>query len=78
MNKYKQMLNNRYLTEQLESYCMQVTDNRPYITKRTAGDLNSIDKNPCELLKLLEITEYNELWEVRFLDGETSFCWFSI
>ena len=38
------------------------------------GNLISYDDCPCELLELIEVTEYRELWSVRFFDdSEPSF-----
>lgn len=41
---------------------------------RKVGDLTVYEGEPCELLELIEVTEYRELWSVRFFnDSQQTF-----
>lgn len=51
--------------QELKDYGFHIENPRP-IACHKVGDLTTYDDEPCELLELIEITDYRELWLVKF------------
>ena len=66
MNLKKHQANIDFLKE-LSDYGFHIEHPRK-AKPRKAGDLISFQDEPCELLELIEICDYKELWSVRFFD----------
>ena len=79
MNKYGQDKQIKELFKELDSLGIHIVDElTPVITRNRNNcliphNLFIYENQICELIKLIECSEFNELWEVQFLnETETS------
>jgi len=66
MNLKKRQINTEFAKE-LKDYGFHIENTRTRKPKK-AGDLLSYENEPCELLELIEISDYRELWSVKFFN----------
>lgn len=75
MNKYLKDQAERQAHEELEIFGFHIEHPRPK-KQGQIGTLMNIDNENIELLELIEISDYKELWFCRCIDNqETIFIW---
>ena len=70
MNKYRQHLLDEFILHEMDILGIHIKEPSPaQRTKRIcAGLIMNIDDENCELLELIEISDYKELWQVLIIN----------